>query len=901
MTALSILIGIIIGGMLFQFHGAAFGGILGWLYYSLHSLYTRQDAQQQELAWLRSRLAAHLRDDPDKASTEPVQEPQPIMTPSGKTASQPYRTAEQPDRLQKEQPRPATVAPLPEMTLKFRGPTPPPVEHTATDFEIFLRLIFNGENLLVKLGVLILFCGIAFLVKYAAQHGMFPLELRLLSAAAGGVALLTTGWRLRTKRTGYALALQGGGIGILYLVCYAAFRLYALIPATPSFALLVLISGLCAGLALLQESRTMALFGIIGGFAAPFLASVGIGDPAVLFGYYTALNIVVVSIAWFRAWRSINLTGFLATFLLSGIWGAHYYKPAHFSSVEPFLILFFLLYLGVAVLFSLRRPPDLRTMPDSILVFGTPLAALFLQSMLVSNYRYGMAWSTLVAGLCYLSCAVFLWKRDQRVRLLAEIFLALAGILLSLTIPLAFDGSWTSAVWAMEGATLLWLGFRTERRILRASGYLLQLLSGIAFFFGLEHQVGIIPLLNSYYQGCLLLSMAGLYSALLLYRQKDRILEWEQPLEYLLLAWGLCWWSGGILYELQQHIPIEVRHGVQLLCIALSAVLIRLSSRRLQWQALGWTSLLLLPLMVGVAIDWLPIHPLGNGGWFAWPIAFVAAGWLLYSLDAALPKTIKPYPHAILVWLFALLGTLELGWQIHFIMLQNGSWLEISQVVMPICLLTLILLGSKKTVWPFRQERTTYLGVIALPLAAWPLCWVVYTSFTCSGDSSPFPWLPLLNQLDLTIVAACAIALLWLRRLHTEQLFQDLLHELRPTLVALFGTIGFIWLNAVLARCLYNWGGISFTFHAMLHSPLAQASFSIFWSSLALFATLYAVKNSKRPIWICGATLLGVVVVKLFMVDLAGHGTVARIVSFVAVGLLLLIIGWVAPVPPKKE
>jgi len=28
---------------------------------------------------------------------------------------------------------------------------------------------------------------------------------------------------------------------------------------------------------------------------------------------------------------------------------------------------------------------------------------------------------------------------------------------------------------------------------------------------------------------------------------------------------------------------------------------------------------------------------------------------------------------------------------------------------------------------------------------------------------------------------------------------------------------------------------------------------------------------------------------------------VARIVSFVAVGLLLLVIGWFAPVPPKKE
>jgi len=41
-----------------------------------------------------------------------------------------------------------------------------------------------------------------------------------------------------------------------------------------------------------------------------------------------------------------------------------------------------------------------------------------------------------------------------------------------------------------------------------------------------------------------------------------------------------------------------------------------------------------------------------------------------------------------------------------------------------------------------------------------------------------------------------------------------------------------------------------------------------------------------------------VVVGKLFLLDLANSGTVARIVSFLGVGVLLMIIGYVAPVPP---
>jgi uncharacterized membrane protein len=56
-----------------------------------------------------------------------------------------------------------------------------------------------------------------------------------------------------------------------------------------------------------------------------------------------------------------------------------------------------------------------------------------------------------------------------------------------------------------------------------------------------------------------------------------------------------------------------------------------------------------------------------------------------------------------------------------------------------------------------------------------------------------------------------------------------------------------------------------------------------------------------RPLWITGAALLAVVVAKLFFVDLSGQGTLERIVSFVGVGLLLILVGYLAPVPPAAR
>jgi uncharacterized membrane protein len=51
---------------------------------------------------------------------------------------------------------------------------------------------------------------------------------------------------------------------------------------------------------------------------------------------------------------------------------------------------------------------------------------------------------------------------------------------------------------------------------------------------------------------------------------------------------------------------------------------------------------------------------------------------------------------------------------------------------------------------------------------------------------------------------------------------------------------------------------------------------------------------------VIGAGLMGVVVAKLFLIDLSGIGTVERIVSFIGVGLLMLLVGYLSPVPPRE-
>jgi uncharacterized membrane protein len=50
-----------------------------------------------------------------------------------------------------------------------------------------------------------------------------------------------------------------------------------------------------------------------------------------------------------------------------------------------------------------------------------------------------------------------------------------------LAIPLALDGRWTAAAWALEGAGIVWVGVRQDKILARALGVFLQFAAGVAF------------------------------------------------------------------------------------------------------------------------------------------------------------------------------------------------------------------------------------------------------------------------------------------------------------------------------------------------------------------------------------------------------------------------------------
>lgn len=220
-------------------------------------------------------------------------------------------------------PQPKTTTPAPEPVIPAGVDTistaqeelvPDPYVKSPPRWLVAAKTWLLTGNLVAKLGLVILFIGIGFLLKYAATTLTIPIELRLAAVVLADFGLLAWGWRLRLKRRELALPIQGTAIAILMLVIFSAHQLYALIPSGLAFALLVSLTAFTCLLAVLQEAPWLAAFGITGGFASPVLLASGEGGSHIaLFTYYALLNAGVFALAFMRSWHPLNLLGFIFT------------------------------------------------------------------------------------------------------------------------------------------------------------------------------------------------------------------------------------------------------------------------------------------------------------------------------------------------------------------------------------------------------------------------------------------------------------------------------------------------------------------------------------------------------------------------------------------------------------
>ncbi|MTD28410.1 DUF2339 domain-containing protein [Erwinia sorbitola] len=756
-------------------------------------------------------------------------------------------------------------------------------------FSTLLAWFMKG-NPLAKLGVLLMFFGLAYLLKYTVERDMLPIELRLAGAALASLVMLALGWRLRIRQQLYALILQGGAVGALYITVFGAFRLYDLLPHLLAFALMLVICAASVGLAVLQRALSLAMLASIGGYLSPLLLSTGGGSHIALFSYYLLLSLGILAIAVWQPWRQLNLLGFAFSFGVAGLWGINNYLPQYYLSCQLFLIANMVIFGVLSLGLSLRTQVKGEKVIDGVLLFGPPLIGFGMQYHITLHWAFGPAFSALGFGLAYLLLAwVGLRRFPSLGRQLAISGLALGSVFTTLAIPLALSAQWTSMAWALEGLGILWLGQSQRQSRVSYSGtglLLLALGSALTACFN-----GIHALSFSLIFAVLALTWLG---ASWLWREANLLVS------RILLGGGTCCWlaalTGGLaatpLPDADFLFPLA---GL----IALSALIWHLGSRRLGWSDLAYMPWLLWPAMLLVLLYQLIIdNSLLVAGWFnlVWlPVLAIAYGLLKREEGRVKPYMMQQGLHLSLFWMLLAAGT-EVWHLTQRLPWGMDEW-RIAALMGFIALIILLLLWAvRRGVWPFAAHQRLYTTLGLLPLAPCALI-LLLSGNLHDGVMIDWHYLPLLNPLEEGALLLMFALLMWGSLLRNR--FAAVLPWSNAALRISGLVLLFWWGNGLVMRLLAYYSGIDWQPAALWSSRLVQTTFALLWMLNALIIMLWSTRRGERRGWFGGAGLLGVVIVKLILVDSANGGGLARAVGFIGVAILVLIAGYFSPLPPK--
>ncbi|MDF3983176.1 DUF2339 domain-containing protein [Luteibacter sp. PPL554] len=756
---------------------------------------------------------------------------------------------------------------------------------------------FTEGNVPVKVGMLVLFAGVAAFLKYATDAGLLrvPLPVRLMLVALFAIAGTAFGWFQRDRRRAFALSLQGGSIGVLVMTVFAAYRLYGLIGPLPAFALLVIFVGGLGMLAVLQDALALAVLGLVAGFAAPIIASSGQGSHEALFTYYAVLNLGILGIAWKKAWRVLNVLGFVATFGVGTAWGVLKYNAGLFSSTEPFLVLFFLLYLAAPWLHVMRSPDRRRAVLDGCLMFGNPIACLVLQAALLDWAPMPLALSALVAAAIYVGIAFALRHRED-MRLLRDTWAVLAVAFATVAVPLALSASATAAVFALEGAGLIWLGFRQSRRLSRWMGVLLQVAAAGAWLLAaMLDDRDRWALLNGHFIGAMLIVAGGALGAWQFDRH-GRSQGVSSIARVGLALWALLWWDIGVGREIGRHLQGAGNLAAWIALAGVTAWVIGEASRRVRKLDLGLTLAFLVPVIflllvfMAQAADDRHVQPFSGYALLAVIVAGIA-GW--FAMRAIRDGHRVAVVAANVLWwarwlaLVAVATDVAIGTSVAL----GPGWVA-AMFGAPTLLLTAALLWWPRPVMAPLPTSTTALRLMLGGVLLAGTAIIGLALLGNAGGVRPLPFVPLLNPVDLLLVAVGVLVF----RGMSDPLAPVGLRRIRPPIVAAWV---FMLATSATLRAVHQLGGVPWS-GALMGSSLAQLSLTVVWSAVGVLAWVAGSRRGQRTLWLAGACIMGLVLAKLLLVDRDHLGNLFGIGSFMAYGLLCTLVGYLAPAPPRQ-
>ena len=383
---------------------------------------------------------------------------------------------------------------------------------------------FIGENLFSKIGIGIIIIGVFIGVKYSIEHNLISPAMRLVLSYLVGAGLFVAGAMLKKKYESFSAVLVSGAMTIFYFVTFIGYSVFNFFPQSLTFILMFLFTAFTVAASLNYNKVVIALIGLVGSYAVPFLLSDNSGRVSILFAYTAIINIGVLIISFYKQWRSLYLSAFVFTWLMLLSLSGNAYKYEDFTPYFIFNLVTFLTFYIAFIFQKIHQEKELKEidvvlfLSNSLLFFG--MGVWYIYDYYTMENRTIMAMFTLVNALLHFGVAYYFHVKKFPSQGLKYLILVLALSFATLVIPIQFKGSWITVFWSAEAALLFWFGRRKNLLVYERISYAVMLLATFSliidwtkadyslYYTNLNEFSNIVPFGNAMFINALLYSVA---------------------------------------------------------------------------------------------------------------------------------------------------------------------------------------------------------------------------------------------------------------------------------------------------------------------------------------------------------------------------------------------------------
>ena len=410
---------------------------LGSLLLQLENLQVRQEGFSAEIKALKHEIR-NLQS-LFSADTDSIQQSTPVPAPDHKAAV---------DALFSPPPRRTQPSFSAQFSRKNMG---------KSDFEKFV-----GENLISKIGILILIIGVGIGAKYAIDHDMVSPLTRIIMGYLVGAALLGFAIKLKAKYENFSAVLISGAIAILYFITYAAYDFYSLMPQSLTFAIMVVFTAFAVIAATQYNKQVIAHIGLVGAYGVPFLLSDGSGKVLVLFSYMAIINIGILIVSFKRYWRPLLYVSFGLSWLIFLGWALSTPNSGNYFSIGlAFSTVFFLIFYVSSLAYKISKE-EIFDLGDVILILLNAFIYYGIGYFILQSHTTGaqlLGLFTLGNAIIHFMVSLIIYKRKLADKKLFYLILAIVITFITMAIPVQLDGGYVTIFWTVEAALLLiWAG-----------------------------------------------------------------------------------------------------------------------------------------------------------------------------------------------------------------------------------------------------------------------------------------------------------------------------------------------------------------------------------------------------------------------------------------------------------